>query len=116
MPSQAVIPDVSYSITYRFYTRPVEEGGLGFDPYFWSLIQILGDVAMLVARPQHYHDLGSFIKLPPKLEADTVHVKPSARTRTAAPHCGSHCYPLHVVLTLQFLFATQAVRRRRSRP
>ena len=31
-----------------------------------------------------------------------MHVKPSARAHAAAPHCGSHCHPLHVYLTLQF--------------
>ena len=34
---------------------------------------------------------------------DILHVKP-ARTHTAAPHCGSHCHQLRVVLTLQFLW------------
>ena len=31
--------------------------------------------------------------------------KPSARTHTAAPHCGSHCHQLRVLLTLQFSVA-----------
>ena len=32
-----------------------------------------------------------------------MHAKPSARTHTVTPHCGSHCHQLHVYLTLQFL-------------
>ena len=31
-------------------------------------------------------------------------LKPSARTHTAAPHCGAHCHQLRVCLTLQFLW------------
>ena len=38
-----------------------------------------------------------------------MHVKMSARTRTAAPHYRSHCHQLRVYfLTLQFLLTTQA--------
>ena len=33
-----------------------------------------------------------------------MHVKPPARTHTAAPHCGSHCHQLRACLTLQFLW------------
>ena len=32
-----------------------------------------------------------------------LHVKPSAQTPTAAPHCGSHCHPAPRVLTLHLL-------------
>ena len=44
--------------------------------------------------------LGCFQASP---QRDTPHVKPPARARTAAPHCGSHCRQLRVGLTLQFL-------------
>ena len=47
-------------------------------------------------------------KLPPRLESYILHVKPSARTHTAAPHCDSHCQQLRVVLTLQFLWRQAA--------
>ena len=33
-----------------------------------------------------------------------MHVKPPARTHTAAPRCGSHCHRLGVRLTPQFLW------------
>ena len=33
-----------------------------------------------------------------------MHVKPPARAHTAAPHGGSHCHQLHVLLTLQVLW------------
>ena len=32
-----------------------------------------------------------------------LHVKPSAQTDTAAPHCGSHCHPAARILTLHVL-------------
>ena len=50
-------------------------------------------------------------KLPPELEPDILHVKPSARTYTAAPHCDSHCQQLRVVLTLQFLWRQARMKR-----
>ena len=58
--------------------------------------------AELQARPV----LGSwvvFLKGPAKLERDILRVKPSARTHTGAPHCGSPC---HLLLSLPRGFNT----------
>ena len=71
-----------------------------------------GLVAM--ARPALLRSWVVF-KLPPRLESYILHVKPSARTHTAAPHCDSHCQQLRVVLTLQFLqWARSSARTKRS--
>ena len=35
-------------------------------------------------------------------------LKPSAQTHTAAPHCGSHCHQLPVVLTLHVVWQASA--------
>ena len=41
--------------------------------------------------------LGCFVKLPPPTRRRyIVHVKPTARAHTAAPHCLSHCHQLRV--------------------
>ena len=58
--------------------------------------------ASITARPALLRSWVVF-KLPPKLELDILHVKPPARTHTAAPFCDSHCHQLRVVLTLRFL-------------
>ena len=78
------------------------------------IVQGQGDLAQLYdgrqARPVYY-DLGRFFKLPPKLKCATLHVKPPSRTHTAAPHCGSHCHKLRVLLTPQFLWRQPRVAK-----
>ena len=56
----------------------------------------------------HYHDLGLCLKKSclPHSKATLCVLKPPARTRTATPHFGPHCHPLHVCSTLH------SVRRR----
>ena len=64
------------------------------------------------SRPvQHYYDLGLISKLLPRLECAILHVKPAARTHTAAPHRGSHCHQLRICLTLQFLWRQASARK-----
>jgi hypothetical protein len=55
----AIVPDVSSGVTYFFYTGSSAAGGLGFGPVTYSMLSVVGDVAMLVASYVYGAYLGS---------------------------------------------------------
>ena len=96
---------------------PVERTDSGRQSRFWPREQMLAWVVdwpspsstwggstyrSLQARPVLYYDLGSFSIALPNSNQTFCMLNPSARTHTAAPHCGSHGHQPRVCLTLQF--------------
>ena len=55
----AVVPDVSSGVTYFFYTGRTAAGGLGFGEVTYSMLSVVGDVAMLGASYIYGAYLGS---------------------------------------------------------
>jgi hypothetical protein len=55
----AVVPDVSSGVTYFFYTGDSAAGGLGFGAVTYSMLAVVGDVAMLLASYVYGAYLGS---------------------------------------------------------
>ena len=45
----AVVPDVSSGVTYYFYTGNTAAGGLAFGEVTYSMLSVVGDIAMLGA-------------------------------------------------------------------
>ncbi len=55
----ALVPDVSSGVTYFFYTGSHKVGGLGFGAVTYSMLSVVGDVAMLGASYIYGAYLGS---------------------------------------------------------
>ena len=55
----ALVPDVSSGVTYFFYTGSSNVGGLGFGAVTYSMLSVVGDVAMLGASYIYGAYLGS---------------------------------------------------------
>jgi hypothetical protein len=55
----AVVPDVSNGATFYFYTGNTTDGGLGFGDVTYSMLSVVGDIAMLGASYIYGAFLGS---------------------------------------------------------
>lgn len=55
----ALVPDVSSGVTYFFYTGSKKDGGLGFGAVMYSMLSVVGDIAMLGASYIYGAYLGS---------------------------------------------------------
>ena len=89
--------------------QQIDKMGREFEQHSAELASQAEALQRTLARPALPRSWVVF-KLPPKLEPDIRHVKPSARFHTAAPHCDCHCQQLRVVLTLQFSVAAGHTR------